>query len=443
MQSFSVDDLIDQLRTPADSGARGALKRAWSDGSLVAWLETRNWHFGQPDDALLARIQDLGSRVGDDAELGLFALLQTLEPGRPLALLPDVELDVPGQIEALFAAHPKRRRELLAALSQCASNGRLAEWLRACDFPGWEPLVRRLERLPNTFIRGIEHLPAYVVRWHFDARAPFPVENDEVSSPKALAAWMEASAGHRALGETLLETGWIDLWLESTGRRAGPGLLESLRELDCSDQARRELLLRSLDPDRPAPKLRLDPDRLDLGKLAPGASVQRSLTLKSRGGGHIWGSASLDGETVGMRLEPLAFDGAPARFTLNVDTSGIPPFTNRAAEVVVHCNDGREERVLRVPIRYRVRVPVAGTIGRSLLVGAVAGGVMGLLRLWAGSTINGPGAADQTLDWVSMDWVAGVFDRSFGEFLLLVAMAVALLGAVIGGIVYLSAVCRR
>jgi hypothetical protein len=281
------------------------------------------------------------------------------------------------------------------------------------------------------------------LRWHYNGRAPFATSDGEVADPKALAAWIDARAEHRALGEKLLEAGWIDLWLESTGRLKGEGMLQALRDLDCSDRVRMEMLLRRLDPGRPVPKLTLDPVRLDLGKLAPGAAVERSLNLTSRGSGHIWGTAALEGETVGMRLEPLTFDGTPVRFTLGVDTSGVPPFTQRTAEVVLRCNDGREERVLRLPVRYNVRVPVAGSIGRSLLAGAVAGCIMGLLRLWAGSTINGPGAADRRLDRVSMDWVAAAFDRSFGEFFMLLVMGAALIGAIIAGIGYLTAVCRR
>ena len=107
MESYWVDDLIEELRSPSSPGVRAGLSRAWTDGSRVAWLETRNFHFGQPDDALLARIRELGKRLGDKAELGLFALLQTLEPDRPLVLLPGVELDAPAHLEALLAAHPK------------------------------------------------------------------------------------------------------------------------------------------------------------------------------------------------------------------------------------------------------------------------------------------------------------------------------------------------
>lgn len=443
MELHSIDDLIEALAPDGAGGPSDGLKRAWKDGSLMAWLEVRAFHFGALDAALLDRLRDLAKRLSGDADLGLFALLQTLQPDRPLQLVAGVSVDGLEQIEAAIAANPRRRVEMLAALTRLASGGRLAEWARATQCAGWRDLLKQLQALPSERIDGIQHLPGYSVRWYASPRAPFPAGDTEVENPAALAAWIDLSPEHRQRGLKLLESGWLDLWLASTGRLSEPRALDGLRRAPGSSQARVEMLLRLLDPARPPAQVQVEPAKLNVGDLSPGDRAERSIMIKTLGKGYAWGACALEGDTLGMRVDPLSFDGTPAKLTLTVDSAGVAPFTQCQATLVVSCFDGRAEQTLRIPVRYRVRVPLADKIGRSILAGAVVGGGMALLRLVAGSTLTGPNAAAAPLDWVPMAWVGALFDRSLEGFIGVAILGLALLGALIGTWVYLARVCRR
>jgi hypothetical protein len=437
MQLRTLDDLKQALAANPDGAWGEGLLRAWRSGDLVAWLDTRNAHDVQPDAALLARIREVAARLPNDAELGLFALLYTLIPDHPLVLMPGVSIDVPGQIEAAIAAHPKQQRALMAALTRLAVGGRLVEWAKATECAGWSALTERLRKLPDP-VDEVELLPGYAVRWQFSQQAPFPAGETELDRPEALAAWIDRRPEHRALGLRLLESGWLGLWLESTGRLP-KGALEPLRAAQVSPQARLEMLLRLLDTGLAPAKPQLDPSKLNFGKLAPGARIERILTLKNKGRGHVWGTCLLEGQAPGLRVEPQSFDGAPARLRVTLDTTGVAPFTDIAATLAVHCYDGRSDQTLRVPILYRVRVPLAGRALQSLFFGGAFGLGAGLLRLWAEETLPASVGPGRHLDVISMDWVS----QSLPSLIDALLLGIGLLGLLIGiGVVVVNG-CRR
>jgi hypothetical protein len=371
----------------------------------------------------------------------LFALRQVLDPWRPLALTREIALEAPGELEAVFHRHPRQRRELLEALTRLLSNGRLSEWILASGVEGGEVLTQRLEALPKTGAAGLEALPAYGVRWLFSATAPFPTDGGEVQQPKALADWIDRNRDRRLAGLRLLESGWLELWLESSGRMPSPGGLEPIRAASCSEQARIEMLLRLLDPSRPPARPEVSPAALDFGRHPAGAVVERTLKIDNRGAGHLWGTCILEGQTAGLRLDPVTFDGTPASLRLRIDTGGIPPFTSSKATLAINCYDGGSRHVLEVPVRYSVRVRLADKIGRSLLAGLTAGVTYGLLRMLTGISLAETESVP--LDRISVGRIEQTFYDSFFELLWLLLLGLGLLGALVGTFVYLTRVCRR
>ncbi|CRI67790.1 hypothetical protein THIOKS1810008 [Thiocapsa sp. KS1] len=443
MALHRIEDLRALLATAPDGPERESLRRAWRDGSLLAWLETRAIHFGQPDPELLQRIQALAKRLATDADLGLFALHRTLDPRWPLALTADLSIPMPGDLESVFAAHPRRRRELLDALMQRLADGRLIEWIRAAGFAKSEAWIERLGRLPSRSLEGLETLPAYAVRWLFAPGAPFPTLDREVDGPAALAAWIDSGEAYRMLGLHLLDSGWLDLWLLTSGRLSDPAGLDVLRAADGSPRARLEMLLRLLDPARPSARIKVAPADLNLDRLALDTLTERALTITTEGPGYVWGACALEGQPSGIRIDPLSFDGTPARLNLTIDTRGVPPSTRCSANLVISAYDGGARQVLRVPIGYRVHVPLAEKIARSLVAGLTFGAAMMLLRALADTAMSRSTSNPRILEWVSMEWVGQVLDRSFDDFVGLVLLAFALLGALAGAGAFLARVRRR
>ncbi len=443
MALHRIEDLRTLLATAPDGPERESLRRAWRDGSLLAWVETRTVHFGEPDEALLQRIQSLAKRLATDADLGLFALHRTLDPRWPLALTADLAMVTPSDLESVFAAHPRRRRELLDALMRLLADGRLIEWIRAAGFAQGEVWIERLRRLPSRSIEGLETLPAYAVRWLFDPGAPFPTLDQEVDGTAALAAWIDSGEAYRMLGLHLLESGWLDLWLLTSGRLSDPAGLEALRAAEGSPRVRIEMLLRLLDPARPSARITVAPSDLNLGRLPLDTLTERAVTITTDGPGYVWGACALEGQPSGIRIDPLSFDGTPARLNLTIDTRGVSPSTRCNATLVISAYDGGTQQVLRVPIGYRVHVPLAGKIGRSLVAGLTFGAAMMTLRALADTAMSRSTSNPRLLDWVSMEWVGQVLDRSFDDFVGLVLLSLALLGALTGAGAFLARVRRR
>ena len=444
MDLYGLDDLTTALAA-TDNGASAGLLRAWSNGRLLAWLRTRNFHGEPPDRGLLNRIEELVKRVPKDTELALFALGQLLEPSRPLTLLSGIAVPTPGHLEEVLNAHPRQLRALMAALSRLVIDGRLVEWIRASEFPGSQSLIDRLAARPQSTVKDLEPLPGYAARWLCDPRAPFPTSDGEAADPKALATWLGAAPERRGLAFELLKSGWLGLWLTSTGRLTNDSGLKALMTENLSDAARIETLLCTLDPARPRAIMEAEPAALKIGNLARNSKTEVRLTITNRGSGYLWGTFALEGNAASMRLQSLNFEGSPATQTLMIDTAGVPPFTECEANIRIDGYDGGGFRQLQVPVSYRVTVPVLPKVGRSLLTGSIVGAALALLRLTVGQIQNGrdPAGVTSPLHWMSLDSVSKMIDRSIDQVFGFVFTGLLLAGVLAGTLVYLIRARRR
>lgn len=89
-----------------------------------------------------------------------------LEPGQPLPLAEGLALHAPEELDALLQAHPQRRQALLDALQQRVEDGRLAEWLRAGEFPDTGRVLKLLDDCQRRY-PGEPRLRAYAVYWFY------------------------------------------------------------------------------------------------------------------------------------------------------------------------------------------------------------------------------------------------------------------------------------
>ncbi|MDG4584360.1 MAG: hypothetical protein P9E67_09805, partial [Candidatus Competibacter sp.] len=277
----TITELAALLRDD-DPPTAAALEEALWTGELEVWLQTRWW---PPTEAprLTGKVRDLRQRLQGQGALARFALLHWLEPGQPLPLGEGLALHAPDELNALLQTCPQQRQALLDALQQRIEDGRLAEWLRARDFPDTGRVLKLLEdcrrRYPDE-----PRLQAHAVYWFYTPAAGLPFANAEVADPCELAARIAGSAAGRQAGLTMLQRGWLRTWLAATGRLAS--LLTLDRVLDdgrLSPEQRLELVVRLLDPNLPGPPPVHDPSALEpsgpLDAVGPSPFPVRALAL--------------------------------------------------------------------------------------------------------------------------------------------------------------------
>ena len=209
-QFTSLEALIEVLAGP-DCGLTRVRGRRVRSGELLGWLETQ----AGLDSVQRARIQALFKRLGTNPSLLLFALRYTLTPDAPLELCPDVAARSPAELAAtLLGAWPDIESPL-NALGILAASGRLPEWLRASEAPGWEEVVQKIE-LARTRHPGDLDLPGWLLLWAYGAKSPFPFNGCVVDTPQDLARAIDALRGGREDALRLLDAGWIRAWLITT-----------------------------------------------------------------------------------------------------------------------------------------------------------------------------------------------------------------------------------
>lgn len=265
----TITELAALLRDD-DPPTAAALEEALWTGALEAWLETRWW---PPTEVprLTGKVRDLRQRLQGQGALARFALLHLLEPGQPLPLGPGMVLHAPEALDALLQAHPERRQALLDALQQRVEDGRLAEWLRAGEFPDTGRVLKLLEDCQRRY-PDEPRLRAYAVYWFYTPTAGLPFANTEVADARELAARVAGSAAGRQVGLAVLQRGWLRTWLVATGRLAN--LLTLDRVLDdgrLSPEQQLEFVLRLLHPDLSGPPPAGDPAAL--AQSGPRAAV--------------------------------------------------------------------------------------------------------------------------------------------------------------------------
>lgn len=257
----TITELAALLRAD-DPPTAAALEDALWTGELEVWLETRWW---PPTEVprLTGQVRDLRQRLQGQGALARFALLHWLEPGQPLPLAEGLALHAPEELDALLQTHPQQRQALLDALQQRVEDGRLAEWLRAGEFPDTGRVLKLLDDCQRRY-PDEPRLRAYAVYWFYTPTAGLPFANAEVADARELAARIAGSAAGRQAGLTLLQRGWLRTWLVATGRLANLFTLDQvLDDGRLSPEQRLELVLRLLDPNRSGPPPVHDPAALE------------------------------------------------------------------------------------------------------------------------------------------------------------------------------------
>lgn len=257
----TITELAALLRDD-DPPTAAALEEALWTGELEIWLQTRWW---PPTEVprLTGKVRDLRQRLQGQGALARFALLHLLEPGQPLPLAEGLALHAPEELDALLRTHPQQLQALLDALQQRVEDGRLAEWLRAGEFPDTGRVLKLLDDCQRRY-PDEPRLRAYAVYWFYTPTAGLPFANAEVADARELAARIAGSVAGRQAGLTMLQRGWLRTWLVATGRLANLFTLDQvLDDGRLSQEQRLELVLCLLDPNLPGPPPAADPAALE------------------------------------------------------------------------------------------------------------------------------------------------------------------------------------
>lgn len=244
----TISELTALLRDD-DPSTAAALEEALWTGELEEWLQTRWW---PPTEVqrLTGKVRDLRQRLDGQGALARFALLHLLEPGQPLPLVEGLALHAPEELDALLHVHPQQRQALLDTLQQRVEDGRLAEWLRAGEFPDTGRVLKLLDDCQRRY-PDEPRLRAYAVYWFYTPTAGLPFANTEVADARELATRIAGSTTGRQSGLTLLQHGWLRTWLVATGRLANLSTLDQvLDDGGLTQEQRLESVLHLLDPDR-------------------------------------------------------------------------------------------------------------------------------------------------------------------------------------------------
>jgi serine/threonine protein kinase len=187
-----------------------------------------------------------------------------------------------------------------------------------------------------------------------------------------------------------LADGEFDRWFRERNRHDLVAKAQSAR-LETDDDAALETFLRRLDPRLPLPRLAVEPQDLDFGRVArsleqggPGGENVRHLVVRNEGRGY--GQARLQPSVSWLRPEPDhigCLAGSEASVRVCVDTAVLP--LRRDHQAIIHCTPARGARI---PIGVRVQLSLTReALGRMAavlrrLLGMVARAARRGLILW-------------------------------------------------------------
>jgi hypothetical protein len=282
---------------------------------------------------------------------------------------------------------------------------------------------------------GEPELVLYSLLWHEVPDLGFPIDDRWAQTTKELAAWIDSDAAHRERGLDLLDRGWISAW-RAAGAPQDPNIdLGELVPTSLSRGARAEALLWLLDRARPGPEVVAEPASVRVDLTEDSRAVVGSVILRTRGQRHAWGDVDLRGAVPGIELVTRTFDGTAAEVSFRVIPAALHRGVPHDLALIIRVRGPREDRMLTIPIRLRVRsspgamvrrafgrgrpapghaalLSPANRLGASLLFGAVFGAAMGAFRMALGAVIPG-GSMTKGLDWVTYEQVEKVV-YSFG-----------------------------
>ncbi len=156
----------------------------------------------------------------------------------------------------------------------------------------------------------------------------------------------------------------FDRWFRARNRHDLVNRAQSAR-LEPDADAALEGFLRRLNPRLPVPRLAVEPERLDFGRVSRGRATSRRLRLRNETRGYA--QATLSASVPWLRFDPEQVGcqaGDDAAVTVSVDTAGLP--FHREHQALVACQPARGARIA-VPVW--VRLNLAEEVGRRLVAG--------------------------------------------------------------------------
>ncbi|MBV5338783.1 MAG: serine/threonine protein kinase [Deltaproteobacteria bacterium] len=436
-QVTSIEELIELLTSDPDLSLRQTVADALYSERLECWLEETQ----EVNDKakLLASLAALRIRLNTrdldtsitlyteenkrgfqpdgtprdrDTALAIFALLYTLAPQTPLVLRDGVAIDRLEDLEEAIAQAPG----LETRVAELLFDGRLAEWLLAV-FPERHDDLTFLQECPRRYVND-RRLAVWVLRWRIKPSIGFPFGSENAADPKKLAALIDRTAQGTALGLELLQNGWIQTWLETTGRLPdAEGFSSLVNDTAHTWRAKLESVLHLLDPALPWPKPEADLPILDVGGISGEAIKAMPLTVANAGRGYLTGLITLAGDN-GITLQTAdgKIEGRPITVEIQFSALGLALGSRPRALVIVQTPGGN----LEVPVTFRVIAPLPGMIGRSLGWGLLWGGGLGFFR-WIFGMMT-PDFANKVMSSVTWEQAGKTSMVSCGIFGLVLAI---------------------
>jgi hypothetical protein len=370
---YNVAELLNILLTRRSECGAALISLLYS-GSIAVWIAALQ----ESNEAknLAEEIAAIRKRL-PDYKLGLFSLLYTLDPSRPLYLSTADFVKTPEEFERFMG----KNVEITRTIGNMLRGGYLEEWMR-CSHPHRMEDIQFLKSCANAYGEDVGQA-LFALCCHFNPNTPFVISSKEVKDPVTLARLIDSEPYLWERGVRLLLSGWIRTWLVCTGRIADPSNFDAIVNDPTSSEGRKmEAVLHLLNPDLPWPTPCADAERIDAHGVSAESSRFVYTTIYNMGRGYLSGVATLraDGwETVkpmNISMETTPIEGESVTLRICLHGTGLMVGAEESANLIVSTNGGD----LEIPIHFHVLTPFVGMIKRSLGIGVVGGLVLGAFR---------------------------------------------------------------
>jgi serine/threonine protein kinase len=176
-----------------------------------------------------------------------------------------------------------------------------------------------------------------------------------------------------------LVAGDFDRWFRTRNRHDLVDRAKSAR-LEPDANAALEVFLRRLNPRLPPPRLAVDPQALDLGRVSRAKGVSCRLTVSNETRGYA--RATLSASVPWLHFDPEqagCLAGTKVALAVSVDVAGLP--FRRDHQAVIACQPARGARI-SIPVT--VRLDLAEEVRQRILAGLQATGRLARRGTWRG-----------------------------------------------------------